>query len=344
MPGKTAEVTIRQLAPEQAEEGQERLLYRPVPQLDGPPQFKVSYPWISPAEANEMLREALNADGFRQRKMITAEVRRWRQLINTKRFVHFLPNGVLCSDEDGILLNGQHRLTAVAGQDQSCGFVVFKNVPRWMFAFMDTNKVRTLKDVFFIGARASGPHTPSAMRLGMRYEEFLFGLRSSLGWRHWMTTRDEHQDVDGFLARRGEFQDWYGVGEKVHSAVKLLVPSAMAFRFYQTLAWPDGDPEIQEFTESLASGTMLPPKSPVAVLREWARECYYNKDKIFAKREAHLMLLMRCFAQVQAGTRLDRLTWAYGQPMAMPYHPQGHEVAVKNVRQALEDLDTEYAE
>lgn len=342
-----AEVTTRMLAPdEDGDSERQGQLYQPVQQLDKfPPPFKIKYEWFDPEKARQWLKKADDAPGFNQRKISLSEIRRWKNLHVTQRFVHFLPNQAICVDDDGVMLNGQHRLSGVAGSPggTQAGFMVIYGVPRWMFAFFDTNKTRSLKDVFHIGARPSEPQTGSAMKLAMRYEEFLIGRRRPTGWRHWNLVKDEHQDVDAFYARREEVQDWYGVGDKTYRTARLLVPSVMVFRFYQSLAWPDGDEQIQDFTEKLATGKgLISPEDPTRLLREWARDAYINRDHIFAKRETHLMLLFRTFAHAQHSTRLPKLQWAYGQPMSMPFHPKGHEVAVKNVRLALDEIDREH--
>ncbi len=337
-----APVTVKQKAPEWAEGAdEEALLYRPVPQITGKPPFQVKYEWFSPEKASQWLRKAEEDEDFRQRKTSLAQIRRWSTLYRTKRFVDMLPAGPICVDDDGVMLNGKHRFSALAGMDTDVefGFVVFYHVPRWMFAYFDTNKPRTIKDVFHIGARDSGPQTPSAMKLGMRYEEVLAGVRSGTGWRHWNQQKDEHQDVDGFLARRGEFQDWYSLGEKLNRTARLLIPSGMAFRFYQSLAWPEGDDKITEFCENLATGGGAP-QSPALQLREWAKESWYNKDQIFAKRELHLLLLMRTFEQYMQNSRIHRINWAYGLPMTMPYHPDGYETGLANIKRALAELDS----
>lgn len=334
-----APVTTRLLVPEVAEQDIS-MLYRQVPQLEGEPPFKVKYVWFTPEDADKLIKHSDRDQSFRQRVTTVSQVRRWKNLIATNRFVHMLPAGPICiDDEDKVLLNGKHRLTAVAGQDKKVGFVVFENVPRWMFAYFDTNKPRTISDVFHIGNRHAKPQTASAMKLALRYEEMLTGVRPAHGWRHWAAVRDEHQDVDDFLARRDEIQDWYGVGEKVQRDARLLSPSVMVFYFYQSLAWPEGADSLQKFCESLMTGGNLAPKSPALLLREWSRDVWFNKDRVTAKREVHLHLLMRSFGQHQQGSRFDRLVWAYGNPMSMPYHPKGPETAVSNVRFALEEIN-----
>jgi hypothetical protein len=341
-------VTTRMLTPEpDSTIDPEQLLYRKVQQLtDGENPMTVSTVWLTPETAQEWIDKALASTVIRQRALRTSQVRRWRNLYVTGRFVHLLPNGPLCVDHEGVSLNGMHRLTALAGlkgRDISAGFWLYKDVPQWMFKFFDTGATRTLKDLFSISGRRSSSQTQTATKLAMRYEEFLAGARPATGWRSWSTVKDEHADVDEFLARRDELQDWYAAAEKVYKNARLLIPAVMVFRFYQGLAWPDGDDKLQAFCESLITGSMLSPQSPVLHLREWARDTYINKDLIQSKRELHLLLLMRAFEQYCQQTRITRQVWAYGHAMTTPYHPGGHDVAVRTVRAALQDMDVSRA-
>lgn len=341
---KVAEVVTRQLAPEAATETPPGLLYHPVPQVklvNGKPPFKVSFEWFTPEQAKADLTKAAEVASFRQRPLIWSEVKRWARLVDTSRFVHFLPNGVICYDEQGILINGQHRFNALAEGTKPAAFVVFRDVPRWMFAYFDTNKNRTSKHVLYINNRVTGPQTDSALKLALRYEEFVQGVRSASGWRHWNAVKDEPQDIDNFYARRAEIQSWYGVGQRVYSRTKVLVPSVMVFRFYQSLAWPQGEEAIEDYLDNLVAGKHLTFQQPSAHLRKFALDTFEVKAPVIAKREVHLLLLLRTFAQEMNSSRIGNLTWAYGQPMAMPYHPKGSDVAIKNVRTALDDMDRE---
>jgi hypothetical protein len=346
-----AEVTTRRIGPQLIEGTSEETdleghLHQPVQQLDHfPPKFDVEYIWYTPETAVLELEKAERAEQFKQRPIRPAQVRRWKNLIRSERMVHFLPASPICYDPEGVQLNGQHRFRGLTQcpEGTEAGFMVIRNVPRWMFAFFDTNSIRTLKDVYAIGGRAFGPQTPSAMKLAMRYEEYLLGMRNPGGWRHWFIVKDEHSDVDEFTARRGEIQDWYDAAEKVKKGSRILQPASMSFAFYQSLAWPEGDDLIYEFFDMLRGvHPNLSPQHPARLLRDWSNTAYMNHESVQAKRETHLFLLLRVFAMVQRNTRLDKLVWAYGMPMALPYHPDGPEKAIANVQQALKDIDEEY--
>jgi len=335
-----AGVEIKTLAPAAPEgEPDPHMLYRPVPQIENPQQMKVKFKAYTPDEAQRLLLDADSDTEFKQRPMRDRDARRWAILMETDRFVHYLPNGPLCFDPEGVLLNGKSRLTGVTRQTKPIGFMVVNYVPRWMFKFFDQMRVRSLNDTFVMAGRMTHAQTGSTMRLAMRYEEFLHGIRPSLGWKTWAGERgDEHFDVDDFLARREDLADLYVAAEHCSRPSKLGIAALMVFRFYQQLAWPDGVDVLTDFWDGLKTGAM-PPKSPSLLLRSWARDVWQDKERIQGKRELHLLLLFRYFALHAQGDKLHNLTWAHGFPMAMPYHPDGSEVAVKNVLAALAELD-----
>lgn len=309
---------------------------KPVQQIDGKVPYKVSYEMVTPEQANDWIRHADSDPDFKQRPCTVRDVQRWKIMIETDRFVHYLPNGVVCFDDKGMLLNGKHRLTGLAGQSKPAGFVVFRNVPRWMFAYFDTGRSRSLNDVFKIAGRMSKSQTGSTARCALRYEEMLNGVRGPLGWQDWGSVRDEHADVNTFLDDRGQLQDLYLAADKTYRSTRLVISALMVFRYYQFLAWPEGEPKLLEFWDGLQTGAMLATGSPALELREWSKDQFESRERVRAKREQHLLLLYRFFAHHVNSSRLERVTWAYGMPMPAPYHPEGAEVAIKNIRAAIE--------
>lgn len=336
-------VAVRLLEPERNtdEDAQLQMLYRPVPQLEGIPDWKIKYEMFDSEKAQALLDRAEREASFRQRPTYVASINRWRAIYRTKRMVNYLPAGPICFDPDGVMLNGKNRMMALSGlkTEHEFGFMCVYGVPRWMFKYFDTNRPRTIKDVLYIGNRPMKPQTPSAIKAALRYEEFLFGLRPAIGWKHWNAVKDEHVDSDDFYSRRLELQDWYASAEKVYRLTRLLLPSIMVFRFYQSLAWPDGDEMITEFLDTLITKESVVNTNAAIQLRDWSRDVYYEKTLISAKREVHLMLLFRTFDQFARNTRIQSIQWAYGMPMAMPYHPGGHEAALANVKDALAEMD-----
>jgi len=319
-----------------------QLLYRPVEQLPQAPAFKISYPMVTPSMADNWLRRSDAVTEFSNRATRTGDVRRWKLLMETDRFVQWLPDGPILFDDKDCLLNGKHRLTALSGQKKSFGMMVVKGVPRWMMAFFDTGRCRTLNDLFAIGNRASKSQTGSAARLAMRYEEMIFGVRPQLNWKAWPQHRDEFTDVDTYVARRTPLMDLYTSADQLYRGSRLLVPSALVFRFFQELAWPDGAEQIMRFWQGLNKGSLLEAGDPALTLREWSKDVWATKDRIPAKRETHLLLLLRMFAASMMKTKVNRVQYGYGLTMPYPYHPDGLDIAVRNVKVGIATIDAEY--
>jgi hypothetical protein len=342
-------VTTRFVGPNPVEDGDLTALLREAPQVDGKPQFKVTFRQVTPQQARQYLDFAETFEDFRQRKTKPQDVRRWANLMCSKRFVEYLPNGPLCFDPEGVLLNGKHRMTALgyladyADADldpdkvTSLGMMVVSDVPRWMFRYFDTGRTRTLNDVLEISGKFAKANTGSAMRAAMRYEEYLNGLRKATGWRDWGQHRDEHADVDFFYTKRGSLNDYYAEAQRVYHNAGMVIASGMLFRFYQELAWPEGLEHIETFWDGLSTGANLAPRSPLLELREWGKA--NKRERIAGKRELHVMLLFKHFDLSMRGSKIERVNWAFGMPMVPPYHPGGAEVAMENVRKGLAKLD-----
>jgi len=346
MAKRSAPAEVRSTGPEPAADVDEaRMLYREVQQIPDPKQFKVQFLMLSPRTMNEMLRKADADEQFRQRPTTVADIDRWKKLVESNRFVHYLPNGPLCYDPDGALLNGKHRLTAGVACDKSLGFMIVRNVPRWMFRFFDTPKQQKLRDVLVREGRGNRtPQDESTLRLALRYEELLHGLRGGFGWKHWSGTRDEHTDLEDLFYRRGDLLDLHASASKAHRGLggpgsRLIITSLMVFRYYQQLAWPQGQEKLEAFWDGLTTGADLSLGSPPKTLREWGYDSYMQRETWSAKRESHLLLLLNMFAAYVRGEKASRITWAYGLEMPVPYHPDGPDAAVKNVLSALEEYD-----
>lgn len=342
----SGEVTVSRLDPEPVTQvNAADLLYVPVPQLmNAADTFKVTYEWITPEEAQNLLDAVADEPDFRQRKIDHAQAQRWKNLLETKRFLHYFPGGPLARDESGIQINGQHRMKGIVLSGIPAGLVVFHNTPRWMFRFFDTNKHRSLTDVLEIGGRHYRFFTASALKLALRYEEFVRGRRHGEGWRHWAEIKDEHQDLDYFYERRTGLQEWHADAGRIYSNARLLAASVLVFAYYQSLAWPEGMDELEEFLGKLQYWRQFPPEHPARVLATWSNDSHLKKESFFGKRELHLSMLMRTFGQHVNGSRIHTVIWAYGNPMSMPYHPKGPQTAVNNIRKAIAAMDEDHHE
>lgn len=336
-----SEVTTTMRAPTQKVDDSPQLLYRPLEQQLTPETvpFKVRWEYVTPDQAEAWLFEADHHEGFRPRPRTEARKKHWLNLMQTGRFVEFSPEGVLCFSPEGICLNGGNRLGAVVEYDQPVGFTIFENVPVWMSRFFDTGDKRTLREAMFMNKKDLPQGYQQVVRLGMRYEEYLFGKRSAHGWADWSRHKDEHQDVDNFIERREYLLDYIPKGKAIRKPTNLQAASITAFVAYQLLAWPDGASELEQFLDGLALGSMLHKGNPALTLREWGKADGFIGNGTHGRREGHLLLLFRSFEKYMEELDEPKILVARGLPMHMPYHPNGDKTAVANVRKALGKMD-----
>ncbi len=316
-------------------------LWAEVMQVTDPSTMKAKFRTYTPEQAQQVMLNQDSLEVRRQRRRSEREVRRWSLLMETKRFVDFFPGAPICFDPDNNVLNGQHRLSAVARQMRPVGFLVVTGVPTFMFAYFDTGLPRSINHVFQAAGRQPQPQVGSTLRLAMRYREFVLGLRPPIGWKEWQKFRDEHADVAAFGDQHPGLLDLYVAAEANYKISKVTPSSLMVWRYFQEMAWPQGAKKIMEFFEQLKFGTDMPLNHPAWHLREWAKEINATKQRVTAKRELDLLLLNKMFAAAMNNERPERFPVAHGFAMTTPYHPKGQSVALANVKAVLARIAAE---
>lgn len=317
------------------------LLYQPIKQQINPKKipWTIEYPKLTPKQAAQMLEEADTYEEFGQRPRTPARIKRWLTLMETNRFVEYLPVGALCTNEDGILMNGGNRMAALAQYDKPVGFMVIRNCPSWLLSYFDNGNMRTQREAILISKKKLSPETTAVVRLAMRYEEFIFGKRKAIGWAEWGRHHDEHVDATNFMDRREYLFDLIPDGKRLKKRIDIQPASATCFIGYQQLAWPEGVDKLEEFVDSLDYGANLRKGHPALTLREWTQRDGFIGGTRAGRREGHLLLLFKFFTLWCEGHTVNDVKAARGLPMAMPYHPDGWDVACKNVREALVEMD-----
>jgi hypothetical protein len=316
------------------------LLYEPIAhQISGKKiPWTIEYEKITPAQAAEILQEADEYEKYGQRPRTAARLKRWKSLMDSSRFVEYFPFGPLGFNEDGIVMNGGNRLGALAMFDKPLGFMIIRNCPTWLINYIDNGNNRTQRESSLINRRATDTNVIAAARLGMRYEEFLFGKRKAIGWADWSKHKDEYVDTDNFVEKREYLLDFIPQGKLIKKVAGLQPASAACFIAYQHLAWPDGADKLQEFLDGLIHGSMLEKGSPALTLREWGYTDGFIGGYTHGRREGHLLLLFKHFTLFCEGQKINEVRVAKGLPMSMPYHPEGWDVACKNAREALMEM------
>lgn len=215
---------------------------------------------IGPREAEAILDAVKDDPHTRNRPVKDAHVE-W--LAGMMKAGKWRTNGEpILLDEDGRLLDGQHRLWAVVHSGVAIETWVTRGVPREHFATIDTGATRTTADV--LGIRGESNSTVMAAVLGWlhRYEhgKMLAGTKASgFSQETAVTLLRKHSGVRDMVA--------WANAQRNHPVLSKIPRSALAFlKYVFALHKPN---KANEFFESVADARMDRIGSPTETLRNW---------------------------------------------------------------------------
>ncbi|MDT0401133.1 hypothetical protein [Streptomyces edwardsiae] len=130
-------------------------------------------------------------------------------------------------DEDGVLIDGQHRLAAIAKAGISVSLTVTHGVPRTAFTVMDTGRKRTGRDALALTGEANATHLAAALR-GLHL--YLNAPNSSWSGGSSVTSNDQPLTM---LDEHPGFRDALQHGVALNRACRITV-TATAIGWYVT--------------------------------------------------------------------------------------------------------------
>ncbi|MEU6475544.1 hypothetical protein ABZ858_01410 [Streptomyces sp. NPDC047017] len=162
-------------------------------------------------------------------------------------------------DENGNLVDGQHRLQAVVKAGIPVEILVVHGVPRSAFTVMDTGRKRTGRDALSLAGEVNSNHLAAALRgLQMYYaspDANWSGSSATVSNDQLLTILEQHPDMRESINR----------GMALHKATRLTVTAAAVGWYITTKERPDVDQT--PWTEGLVSGAGLTESDPRLILR-----------------------------------------------------------------------------
>lgn len=158
---------------------------------------------ITPVMAEVMLLRNVN-----NRKIRASKVQSYRRAIREGRWK--VTHQGVAFDIDGVLRDGQHRLTAIAAEGRSVQMAVTFGMDPTSFAVIDTGGVRNAADVLLINKRGGGKYLATAART-------MVIARSDYPRANPKIDNDE---IDSFVEKNVDFAEFYERASPVRSALK----------------------------------------------------------------------------------------------------------------------------
>ncbi|WDV56028.1 hypothetical protein PV963_39685 [Streptomyces coeruleorubidus] len=162
-------------------------------------------------------------------------------------------------DEDGVLIDGQHRLAAIAKAGITVPLTVTYGVPRTSFTVMDTGRKRTGRDALALAGEANATHLAAALR-GLHL--YLHAPDSTWSGGSSVTSNDQLLIM---LEKHPGIRDALQHGIALNRACRITVTAATIGWYVTTEARPDIDQS--SWKEGVVTGARLEPGDPRLTLR-----------------------------------------------------------------------------
>lgn len=200
----------------------------------------------------------------KQRPKSQATIKRMTEAMNHNEWVEALCTPLFL-DMNGELLDGQHRLTALAQTDQTIRFMVASGLPSDVFTYIDQNRTRSLKDALFIDGVINYVQVSPTIKL---LHKLASATHMNVNPRHEVAVRLVHDYPD--IITSVQYAD------KIHKEVNLPVPVIAVLYFLYNRHWPDKGHEFFELLAKPGKDEWIAAKTshPITKLRKRLREDY----------------------------------------------------------------------
>lgn len=174
-----------------------------------------------------------------------------RRLIKAIKSGHWqLTHQGIAFDEDGALIDGQHRLSAIARAGVPVRMVVFRGVPRRAFTVIDSNAPRSASDHIALRGYKSPVSLAACLRLQWQYEKMEGDMARKLT-PEFYPDRDDIEDLALNHERLVDIHQGIASNHKN----RIMPPAWLSFLMYQ---FERKDPALCDyFIARLVSGANL---------------------------------------------------------------------------------------
>jgi len=219
---------------------------------------------LTPHDAEKLLMASI---GTKQRALRSDRVARLIRSIQSGQWQ--VTHQAIAISPDGVVVDGQHRLTAIAGAGVDVKVMLARDVDPATFGVLDTGATRSPADVLRISGFVNTNQLAAAARYLLAYEEVVGSTDSMNGAGRIFTTQDIvnlcESEVRGPMLVNA-------LPVAMGIATSLLHPGFATFLAPIVVLMkesPVDDGLCLEFLERLRDGTNLSPGSPILALRRF---------------------------------------------------------------------------
>jgi hypothetical protein len=268
---------------------------RTAPQLEIVPDLSMEVIDITPELAKEMLGRNVS-----NRRLTEGVVKAYARDMQAGRWT--LNGEAIQFSEDGTLLNGQHRLSAIALSGVTVKMLVIHGLPKKAQETMDAGKKRTAVDNFTLRGETHAKTLAAIARKITLWERGDKQFREATTPVELAETLEKYPEL---LRRSAE------VGDRVHKGFRPLPASVLGTaHFLLTRVGPE---DVPWFFGAIESGAGLDRDDPVLTLRERVRR---DREEGIRVDDVRAMgYLVRAWNASRKGKTLARIQHAKGEPI-----------------------------
>jgi hypothetical protein len=199
-------------------------------------------------------------------------------------------------DEDGNLLDGQHRLYAIISSGINIESLVIKGLPREVFSTIDIGRGRRKADFISLLGYKYATQFAAALEILYIYRKNNFKFVHARAGKKNLST----QQIIELAAKEEGLIESIKIIKKIGSMQNIL-PPAIAAAFHYIVS--EKEPERANlFFEQLYSGANLSPNSPILTLRN--QQLNYRINRLSQNRKALIIGIIKCWNAYESNESL----------------------------------------
>lgn len=225
---------------------------------------------VTPEIAEDMM--ARNTDySYRNRPIASNTIKRYEKALLENRWR--LTGEPIIFSEDGVLLNGQHRLIACINTGESFRTLVVFGISRDAFKFMDRGLKRNVSHVFAIEG------IPNATLMAACVS-WLDRIHNSNGFNRGAARRPENEQFIDIYDDHKDLQNSAWVSNKISKEGEKLVSPALMTTLHYLFAKKDRE-EADNFMRKVITGIgITEEKEPENLIRKWLMKDNIQPGKV----------------------------------------------------------------
>jgi hypothetical protein len=201
--------------------------------------------------------------------------------------------------EDGRLLDGQHRLSAVVKSNKTQQFLIVTGVKSESFKVMDTGRNRGGSDVLYINGIKYSTVVASAARFIIKFKKGNISQAKA-------SNKTTNSDILSWYENNKAIMDIIKNADKMRVASSNVLTSTQIASFHFLFA-EKNVLDAEKFIHKLCTGLDLDLKSPIFVLRKRLIQDKLSKAKLPTKEKS--ALIVKAWNLYRKGKECQFLRW-----------------------------------